>query len=165
MVRLEENGELDFSLNSQWLSKKVAPRSFMRPRFIPLRPAAGPWASPPRTRTDILVMETFSAWVCSKLISWCFYLNYWKILSTCLPIKMLKQNSSGRGESVFLPSWILAIIVVIIITIESNLGIESWFFFTLMQGKEPPSQSSYDPGETHQGKYVMKYLQNKMTNI
>lgn len=78
---------------------------------------------------------------------------------------MLKQNSSGRGESVFLPSWILAIIVVIIITIESNLGIESWFFFTLMQGKEPPSQSSYDPGETHQGKYVMKYLQNKMTNI
>lgn len=59
MVRLEEKGELVLSLNSQWLSKKAAPRSLMRPGFMPLRPAAGPWASPPRTRTDILFTKTW----------------------------------------------------------------------------------------------------------
>lgn len=54
IVRLEENGELVLSLSSQWLSKKAAPRSLTRPKFTPARPAAWPWASPPRTRTDIL---------------------------------------------------------------------------------------------------------------
>lgn len=30
----------------------------------------------------------------------------------------------------------------------TNLGRESRFFLTLIQGKEPPSQPSYDPSET-----------------
>lgn len=37
--------------------------------------------------------------------------------------------------------------IPLIITM-TNLGEESRFFFTLIKGKEPPSQPSYDPGET-----------------
>lgn len=41
-------------------------------------------------------------------------------------------------------SWFL----IILITISTDLGRESEVFLTLIQGKEPPSQPSYDPGET-----------------
>lgn len=38
--------------------------------------------------------------------------------------------------------------LITVVTITAHLGRESEFFLTLMQGKEPPSQPSYDPGET-----------------
>lgn len=38
--------------------------------------------------------------------------------------------------------------LIILMITTTNLGKESQSFFTLIQGKESPSQPSYDPGET-----------------
>lgn len=119
MVRLEEKGELVLSLSSQWLSKKAAPKSLTRLRFTPDRPAAAPWASPPRTRTDTL---------CAGCRRVNISVTIWQVLTA-------GYWNTGRhlGKAM----------------ITTNLGRDSWLLFTLIQGKEPPSQPSYEPGDLH----------------
>lgn len=46
---------------------------------------------------------------------------------------------------------------------DTNLGWESWVFFTLIQGKEPPSQPSYEPAGHNTFIHVLQTHKAKST--